>query len=141
MSVTPVSSVSSSRSPSPPTGSVSPSPVLPVSPPVRDSRARSGADDVFPLRIIVGAIWIMLLTTFLTWDAVIYGCLHFISNFATCVGLVGILTIVTLPIVYGIIPQQTQDFKFVSLCPGIEYAFDKLDNFITGAKQSITERM
>jgi hypothetical protein len=108
---------------------------------VRESRARSGADDVFPLSIIVGAIWIMLLTTFVTWNAVIYGCIHFISSFVTCVGLVGILTIATLPIVYAIIPQQTQNFKFVSLCPGIEYAFDKLDNFITGAKQYITERM
>ena len=140
MSVTPVSSVSSSRSPSPPTGSVSPSPVLPVSPPVRESGARSGAD-IFPLSIIVGAIWIMLFTTFLTWNAVIYGCIHFISSFVTCVGLLGILIIATLPIVYAIIPQQTQNFKFVSLCPGIEYAFDKLDNFITGAKQYITERM
>jgi hypothetical protein len=140
MSVTPVSSVSSSPSPSPPTGSVSPSPVLPVSPPVRESGARFGAE-IFPLSIIVGAIWIMLFTTFVTWNAVIYGCIHFISSFVTCVGLLGILIIATLPIVYAIIPQQTQNFKFVSLCPGIEYAFDKLDNFITGAKQYITERM
>ena len=83
----------------------------------------------------------MLVTTFVTWDAVIYGCLHFISNFATCVGLVGILTIVTLPICYGIIPQQTQNFKFVSLCPVVERAFDKIDNFITGVKQAVAERM
>jgi len=47
----------------------------------------------------------------------------------------------TLPIVYGIIPQQTQNFKLVSLCPGIEYVFNKLDDFITGAKQALTERM
>jgi hypothetical protein len=103
--------------------------------------ASAGVEELLPVRIIVGAIWITLVTTFLTWDAVIYGCLHFISNFAMCVGLVGILTIVSLPIVYGIIPQQTQNFKFVSLCPGIEYAFDKLDNFITGAKRSVIEGM
>jgi hypothetical protein len=107
---------------------------------VRESGARFGAE-IFPLSIIVGAIWIMLFTTFVTWNAVIYGCIHFISSFVTCVGLLGILIIATLPIVYAIIPQQTQNFKFVSLCPGIEYAFDKLDNFITGAKQYITERM
>ena len=83
----------------------------------------------------------MLLTTFVTWNAVFYGCLHFISNFATCVGLVGILIVMLLPIVYGIIPQGIQNFKFVSLCPVVECAFDKIDNFITGAKQAVTERM
>lgn len=138
MSITPVSSVSSSPSPS--SASVSPSPVLPVSPPVR-VRASAGMEELLPVRIIIGAIWIMLVTTFVTWDAVIYGCLHFISNFATCVGLVGILTIVTIPIGYGIIPQQTQNFKFVSLCPVVERAFDKIDNFITGVKQAVAERM
>lgn len=83
----------------------------------------------------------MLISTFVTWDVAIYGCLQIISNLATCVGLVGILIIVLFPIVYGIIPQQTQNFKFVSLCPGIEYAFHKFDDFITGAKQAISERM
>lgn len=149
MSITPVSSISSSQSPSPSaedaTMSVSPSPVLPVSPPVRESRARDAVvellPELLPIRIIIGSIWIMLITTFVTWDAMIYGCHQFISNFVMCVGLVGILIIVSLPIVYGILPQQTQNFKFVSLCPGIEYAFHKFDDFITCAKQAVIEGM
>jgi len=148
MSLTPVSSVSTSPSPSAvdKTVSVSPSPVLPVSPPVspppvRVSSVIYGLEEVLPTRILFGAIWIMLVTTFVSWDAVVYGCLHFISNLATCLGLVGIFIIVSLPIVYGIIPQQTRNFKLVSLCPSIEYVFNKLDDLIAGAKQALTERM
>ena len=150
MSITPISSISSSQSPSAEdaTMSVSPSPVLPVSPPVlpvsppvRESRARDAVVELLPIRIIIGSIWIMLISTFVTWDAMIYGCHQFISNFVMCVGLVGILIIVSLPIVYGILPQQTQNFKFVSLCPGIEYAFHKFDDFITCAKQAVIEGM
>jgi hypothetical protein len=104
-------------------------------------RTNSGVEEVLPIHILFGAIWIMLVTTFVTWDAVVYGFHHFISNLATCVGLVGIFILVSLPIIYGIIPQQTQNFKLVSLCPVIEYAFNKLDDFITGAKQAFAERM
>jgi hypothetical protein len=128
--------------------SVSPSPVLPVSPPpppVRVRRAHSTVaevvEEVLPIRILFGSIWILLLTTFVTWDAVFYGIIRFISNFAACVGLVGIFISAFLPVVYVIIPTQTQNFKFVSLSPIIEYALHKFDDFITSAKQTIAQRM
>lgn len=143
MSITPVSSVSSSQS-SPSSSSVSPSPILPTSPPVRKAHARDAMDllsDLVPVRIIYASIWIMIISTFVTWDVVVYGCLQFISNLATCLGLAGILIIASLPIVYGIIPEETQTFKLVSLCPGIEYAFHKLDDFIATTKQGFIEGM
>jgi hypothetical protein len=78
---------------------------------------------------------------FVTWDAVFYGTIRFISNFVTCVGLVGIFITAFLPVVYVIIPTQTQNFKFVSLSPIIEYALHKFDDFVTSAKQTLAQRM
>jgi hypothetical protein len=109
-------------------------PVSPRSPHV------SRSEELFPLHIIFGAVWIMLIATFVTWNAVFYGCLHFISNFATCVGLFGVVIVALLPIVYGVFPYQVQNFKFVSLCPSIENALHKFDRFIAEAKQNVAEK-
>ena len=122
--------------------SVSPSPILPR----HDgdgARHSDGADDIpaAPIRIMLAITWFAFVQPYITIDALISGCFQFISNVAGCIGLICILFVAIFPIVYAITPVATANFKVVSLCPSIEYAFNKLDNFIANTQQVIHDRM
>jgi hypothetical protein len=122
--------------------SVSPSPVLPR----HDGDGAhqiDGVDDIpaAPIRIMLAITWIAFVQPYVTIDALISGCFQFISNVAGCIGLICILFVAIFPIVYAIAPVATANFKVVSLCPSIEYAFNKLDDFIANTQQVIHDRM
>lgn len=134
------SSSSSSSSASSSSRSISPYPVLPVSPQFcREPRA--GVEELLPLRILIAAVWILVLPSFVTMAAVVQGCLYFIANIAGCIALTGIFMTLTFPVVYAIFPGQIQDFRFVSLCPIIEVILVEIDKFLDSSKRVAADKL
>jgi hypothetical protein len=86
--------------------------------------------EMFPVRIILAALWLLLVQMVVSNTLIATSIFVFIKNATTCVGILFILAMIMVPVAYTIHPKTVIDFKFASFAPQIADGLRKLDYFV-----------
>jgi hypothetical protein len=95
-----------------------------------DAQIRPQIVELFPVRIIIAALWLLLVQMVVSNTLIARSIFIFIKNATTCFGILFILAMIVVPVAYTIHPKTVIDFKFASFAPQIADGLRKLDYFV-----------
>jgi hypothetical protein len=86
--------------------------------------------ELFPVRIILAAIWLLSVQLVVSNTLIATSIFIFIKNATTCFGILAILAMIVVPLIYTLLPDIIINFNFASFAPQIADGLRKLDYFV-----------